>query len=76
MRAEILAKTLVFYYPFAGRQQIDGGLYWGGRVMFVEADADVTLAQFGDALQPPFPCFQEITNTPPSTRTGPLHMFL
>ncbi|KAG4928890.1 hypothetical protein JHK85_055376 [Glycine max] len=29
--------------------------------MFVEADADVTLAQFGDALQPPFPCFQEVT---------------
>lgn len=28
--------------------------------MFIEADADVTLQQFGDALQPPFPCLQEL----------------
>ncbi|RDX62709.1 Benzyl alcohol O-benzoyltransferase, partial [Mucuna pruriens] len=46
----------------------------GEGVLFIEADADVTLDHFGDALQPPFPCFQEllyqvpgseeITNTP------------
>ncbi|CAI8605331.1 unnamed protein product [Vicia faba] len=29
-------------------------------VMFVEAEADVTLDQFGDSLHPPFPCFQEL----------------
>ncbi|MCI44344.1 benzoyl coenzyme A benzyl alcohol benzoyl transferase, partial [Trifolium medium] len=32
----------------------------GEGVMFIEAEADVTLDQFGDALQPPFPCFQEL----------------
>ncbi|KAK8520074.1 hypothetical protein V6N12_004036 [Hibiscus sabdariffa] len=42
-----LAETLVLYYPLAG-------------VLFIKADADVTLEQFGDALQPPFPCFDEL----------------
>ncbi|KAK7269245.1 hypothetical protein RIF29_21965 [Crotalaria pallida] len=60
-----LAQTLVFYYPFAGRL-IEGA----NRklmvdcneegVLFIEADADVTLKQFGDNLQPPFPCFEEL----------------
>ncbi|WVY92939.1 hypothetical protein V8G54_032027 [Vigna mungo] len=76
---EALSQTLVFYYPFAGRLRegphrklmVD---CTGEGAMFVEADADITLDQFGDALYPPFPCFhellydvpgtQEITNTP------------
>ncbi|KAG4166853.1 hypothetical protein ERO13_A13G158575v2 [Gossypium hirsutum] len=29
-------------------------------VMFIKADADVTLEQFGNALHPPFPCFDEL----------------
>ncbi|KAK7332906.1 hypothetical protein VNO80_29662 [Phaseolus coccineus] len=76
---QALSQTLVFYYPFAGRLRegphrklmVD---CTGEGVMFIEADADVTLAQFGDSLQPPFPCFhellydvpgsQQITNTP------------
>ncbi|KAI3850368.1 hypothetical protein MKX03_000836 [Papaver bracteatum] len=28
--------------------------------MFIEADADVRLDEFGDALQPPFPCLEEL----------------
>jgi len=76
---QALSQTLVFYYPFAGRLRegphrklmVD---CTGEGVMFIEADADVTLDQFGDSLQPPFPCYQElqyevpgsqeITNTP------------
>ncbi|KAK7397278.1 hypothetical protein VNO78_18445 [Psophocarpus tetragonolobus] len=74
-----LAQTLVVYYPFAGRLRegperklmVDCN---GEGVVFVEADADVTLNHFGHNLQPPFPCFrqllyhfpasQQITNTP------------
>ncbi|KAK1402684.1 Benzyl alcohol O-benzoyltransferase [Heracleum sosnowskyi] len=62
---EALAKTLVFYYPLAGRLREGAGRKLavectGEGVMFVEADADVTLEQFGDTLRPPFPCFEEL----------------
>ncbi|KAI3743374.1 hypothetical protein L1987_61081 [Smallanthus sonchifolius] len=62
---EALAKLLVFYYPFAGRLKegpagkliVDCS---GEGVLFIEAEADVTLDQFGDPLQPPFPCMEEL----------------
>ncbi|CAN1246292.1 Benzyl alcohol O-benzoyltransferase [Linum grandiflorum] len=41
-----VAKTLVYYYPLAG-------------VLFIEADADVQLAEFGE-IQPPFACVEEL----------------
>ncbi|KAI3462215.1 hypothetical protein Pfo_018878 [Paulownia fortunei] len=62
---DAIAKALVFYYPFAGRLREYATRKLvvectGEGVMFIEADADVTLQQFGDALQPPFPCLEEL----------------
>ncbi|XP_065871505.1 benzyl alcohol O-benzoyltransferase-like [Euphorbia lathyris] len=60
-----IAQTLVFYYPFAGRLREDpsGKLVvecTGEGVLFTEADADVTLEQFGYPLAPPFPCLDQL----------------
>ncbi|XP_076950085.1 benzyl alcohol O-benzoyltransferase-like [Bidens hawaiensis] len=62
---EALAKALVFYYPFAGRLKEGPNRKLmvdctGEGVLFIEAEADVTLKQFGVDLQPPFPCREEL----------------
>ncbi|KAJ4746284.1 HXXXD-type acyl-transferase family protein [Rhynchospora pubera] len=64
---DALAKALVPYYPFAGRlREIQDGSRklvvecTGEGVLFIEADADVRFEQFGDLLQPPFPCLEEL----------------
>ncbi|KAM0931022.1 hypothetical protein ACQ4PT_000600 [Festuca glaucescens] len=60
-----VAAALVHYYPLAGRlRELQGRKIavdcTGEGVLFVEADADVRLDQFGAALQPPFPCLDEL----------------
>ena len=60
-----LAQALVSNYPLAGRlkEGPSGKLMVDCNeegVMFIEADADVTLEQFGDFLKPPFPSFNEL----------------
>ncbi|KAL2347777.1 hypothetical protein Fmac_001777 [Flemingia macrophylla] len=67
-----VAKTLVFYYPFAGRLREGRGRKLmvdctGEGILFIEADADVTHNQFGDALQPPFPCLEQLVYDVPGS---------
>ncbi|XP_021753472.1 benzyl alcohol O-benzoyltransferase-like [Chenopodium quinoa] len=70
---EAVAKALVLYYPFAGRLREKAGRKLvvecnGEGIMFIEADADVSLEDFGDALQPPFPRLEELVfDVPGST---------
>ncbi|KAK6158580.1 hypothetical protein DH2020_005894 [Rehmannia glutinosa] len=57
---EALAKALVYYYPYTGRlvEEPDKKLKvdcTAKGVGFLEADAQVTLEQLGDTIQPPCP---------------------
>ncbi|CAI9098902.1 OLC1v1035633C1 [Oldenlandia corymbosa var. corymbosa] len=72
-----LAETLVFYYPFAGRLREGPGRKLmvdctGEGVLFIEADADVTLEEFGKEIRPPFPCMDELLFNVPGS-DGILH---
>lgn len=69
---DAVARALVFYYPFAGRLREEAGRKLvvectGEGIVFIEADADVTLEQFGDALQPPFPGLEELIYDAPGS---------
>ncbi|KAK7269243.1 hypothetical protein RIF29_21963 [Crotalaria pallida] len=66
-----LAQTLVSYYPLAGRvREAPGGKLLVDcneeGVMFIEADADVTLEQFGE-FKSPFPCLEELLYEAPGS---------
>ncbi|KAF8666383.1 hypothetical protein HU200_053486 [Digitaria exilis] len=60
-----LAEALVYYYPIAGRlrEAIGGKLVvdcTAEGVVFVEADVDVGIEEFGNPLLPPYPCVEEL----------------
>lgn len=78
-----LSRALVHYYPFAGRLR-EGPCRklsvdcTGEGVLFGEADADVRLEEFGDALHPPFPCVEEfipVAQGPECVIGSPLLLF-
>uniref|UniRef100_M8B2L3 10-deacetylbaccatin III 10-O-acetyltransferase n=1 Tax=Aegilops tauschii TaxID=37682 RepID=M8B2L3_AEGTA len=61
-----ISEALVHYYPLAGRfreLQPTRKLVvecTGEGVVFVEADADVRMEDFGNSLAPPVPCYDEL----------------
>ncbi|CAA0825714.1 HXXXD-type acyl-transferase family protein [Striga hermonthica] len=60
-----VSRALDYYYPLAGRlREVTGRKLvvecTGEGVLFIEADADVSLAEFGVSPQPPFNCFEEL----------------
>ncbi|XP_073012138.1 benzyl alcohol O-benzoyltransferase-like [Typha latifolia] len=66
-----LADVLVYYYPIAGRIREESGRKLvvecnGEGIVFVEADVDVSVDDFGDVISPPIPCYQELLCEPDS----------
>lgn len=72
---EALRKTLVHYYPLAGRlRDADNGKLQvecsGEGVLFVEADAHhVSLKDFGDIICPPIPSLDDLLYQPSGSET-------
>ncbi|TYH45485.1 hypothetical protein ES332_D11G268300v1 [Gossypium tomentosum] len=68
-----LAQTLVYYYPFAGRLREGPNCKLsvdctGEGALYIEANADVALQDFGDILQPPFPCIDKLLYDVPNPK--------
>ncbi|XP_006350348.1 methanol O-anthraniloyltransferase-like [Solanum tuberosum] len=67
-----LSKTLVFYYPLAGRiiegpnRKLMVNCNSEG-IMFIEADANVELEKLGDSILPPCPYLEELLYNEPGS---------
>jgi hypothetical protein len=69
---EALAKALVYYYPLAGRLREGHNRKLtvdctGEGILFVEAEADITLEQLADTIQPPCPYIDELLHDVPGS---------
>ncbi|ONI05667.1 hypothetical protein PRUPE_5G018200 [Prunus persica] len=69
---EALSRALVYYYPLAGRLREGPNRKLmvecnGEGVLFIEANADVTLEQLGDRILPPCPVLEEFLSNPPGS---------
>ncbi|PQM40625.1 methanol O-anthraniloyltransferase-like [Prunus yedoensis var. nudiflora] len=66
---EALSRALVYYYPLAGRLREGPNRKLmvecnAEGVLFIEANADVTLEQLGDRILPPCPVLEEFLFNP------------
>ncbi|BFG30728.1 hypothetical protein CerSpe_170020 [Prunus speciosa] len=69
---EALSRALVYYYPMAGRLREGPNRKLmvecnGEGVLFIGANADVTLAQLGDTIAPPSPFLEEFLYNVPGS---------
>lgn len=69
---DALSKTLVFYYPLAGRliEGPNGKLMVncnGEGILFTEACADVELEMLGDSIKPPCPFLEDLLYNVPGS---------
>ncbi|KAL5728622.1 hypothetical protein ACHQM5_001687 [Ranunculus cassubicifolius] len=69
---EAISKTLVYYYPLAGRLREGPNRKLmvectGEGVMFIEANANIRLERYGDVLLPPFAALEDLLYNVPGS---------
>ena len=70
---EAIAKALVYYYPLAGRLRAEPNRKVvvdcnGEGILFVEAEADISLEKLGDTIRPPCPYMKQFLYEVPGSK--------